>query len=105
MNLSHELIQQIKQTVHKSEPGAEIILFGSYARGDQRTDSDIDLLILTNRTTISDFEKKNIMYNLYDVELQNDLAISSVILSKNDWKMKHACTPFFSNVQHDGIIL
>ncbi len=105
MNLSEHIIQLIKASVHKAEPGADIILFGSYARGDQRTDSDIDLLILTDKTPISDFEKKNIMYNLYDVELQNGLAISSVILSKSDWKSKHAYTPFFSNVQHDGIIL
>jgi predicted nucleotidyltransferase len=105
MNLSKELIHQIKQTVHKAEPGAEIILFGSYARGDNNRNSDIDLLILSDKTSISDFDKKKIIYELYDVELDSGYAISSVILSKKDWKSKHAYTPFFFNVNHDGIIL
>jgi len=30
-------------------PDATIILYGSFARGDHRADSDIDLLILLNQ--------------------------------------------------------
>ena len=35
-----ELLDRLKQTVHEVEPSAEIILFGSRARGDAASDSD-----------------------------------------------------------------
>jgi hypothetical protein len=41
-----EILAKIKQAVKKIEPKVNIILFGYRARGDERTDSDGDLLIL-----------------------------------------------------------
>jgi uncharacterized protein len=105
MNLSKELVDQIKQTIHKTEPGADIILFGSYARGDNRKDSDIDLLILSDKKAIDDADKKRIIYELYEVELNSGHPISSVILSKKDWKTKHTITPFYQNIKMDGVFL
>jgi predicted nucleotidyltransferase len=40
----------IKLTVQAYLPGARIVLFGSYARGDQDHYSDYDLLIITPET-------------------------------------------------------
>lgn len=39
----------IKKSVLATDPNATVILYGSYARGDYREDSDIDLLILLNK--------------------------------------------------------
>ena len=41
-----EIVEKAKQAIRSVEPDAEIILFGSEARGDARPDSDIDLLVL-----------------------------------------------------------
>ncbi len=41
-----EIIEQIRKTVYGIAPTAKTILFGSEARGEARSDSDIDLLIL-----------------------------------------------------------
>ena len=43
------ILQLIKDSVQQTEPGATLILYGSYARGDEREDSDIDILILVDR--------------------------------------------------------
>ena len=43
-----QLIKKIKSTVLQIDQGADIILYGSRARGDYRFDSDWDFLILTN---------------------------------------------------------
>ena len=43
------ILQQITKTVKSKDPGAEIILFGSRARGTAHSESDWDLLILLKR--------------------------------------------------------
>jgi len=40
------ILIKIKESVREVEPESEIMLFGSRARGDERADSDWDLLIL-----------------------------------------------------------
>lgn len=49
--------------LHDVPDVAQIILFGSYARGDARRDSDIDFLILTNR----EYERKEKLKTLADL--------------------------------------
>ena len=41
---------KIKLIVHSFIPEAKILLFGSYARGDEKKDSDYDLLVITNNS-------------------------------------------------------
>lgn len=42
--LMEEIVRRIVETIHPQK----IILFGSRARGDMRSDSDIDLLVIAN---------------------------------------------------------
>lgn len=44
-----QIILRIKEVLHRNEPGLQIVLFGSEARGDARADSDIDLLLLVDK--------------------------------------------------------
>lgn len=46
-----ELLEQVKQSVHEIEPDADIILYGSRARGDAHAESDWDFLILLSNAT------------------------------------------------------
>jgi len=41
--------RKIKRIAQKHDPHAKIILFGSTARGEQKPDSDIDILIITGQ--------------------------------------------------------
>lgn len=43
-----EIVDMIRSILHKVAPNAQIILYGSEARGEARPDSDIDLLILVD---------------------------------------------------------
>ncbi|TSA33675.1 MAG: nucleotidyltransferase domain-containing protein [Porphyromonadaceae bacterium] len=49
MTSTEKILVPIKKMVISLEPGSTVILFGSFARGDNRPDSDIDLLILLDR--------------------------------------------------------
>ena len=54
----------------------KVILYGSYARGDYRDDSDIDIMILVD---MSDIELKSygekLSYMTYDFNLDHDIDI------------------------------
>ena len=45
---SKVLLQRIKEIVYAIEPSAQIFLYGSRARNDERPDSDWDILILVD---------------------------------------------------------
>jgi uncharacterized protein len=99
------LLSEIKKLVLQQEPQAEIILYGSYARGDNRPDSDMDILILLDKENISYEEEKRISYPLYDLELDTSQVISPLIRSKKVWYEKYPNTALFINVNKEGIRL
>jgi predicted nucleotidyltransferase len=100
-----ELLSKIKQTVHSVEPTATVILYGSFARGEDTVDSDIDILILLNKVYLSYHDKKQVKYPLYDIEFETGQIISPLVLSRQDWEIKHRITPFYENVIKEGIVL
>ncbi len=99
------LFDRIKKTVQNVAPSADIILYGSYARGEQKEESDIDLLILVNINTLSYEERKKISYPLFNLESEVGITISPLIYDKYTWENKHYVTPFYKNVKEDGILL
>ena len=84
----------------------KIILYGSYARGDYRENSDLDIMILTDLT---DFEIVRIRTQIwdiaYDIGLDNDVIISVVIKNVNDYNYWSDTLPFYMNIQKEGMIL
>ncbi len=105
MQNEKDILLMIKNSVRNIEPNATVILYGSYARGDNRDDSDIDLLILLEKDKITWQDEKKIKYPLYNIEFDTGKIISPMVLSKKDWEKRHRITPFYENVQHEGIIL
>ncbi len=100
-----DILYRIKNQVLATEPKAEIILYGSYARGDNTNHSDIDLLILLDRDTISGEVERNVTYPLFDIEFETGKIISPFVASKKEWDSRHRVTPFYENVRKEGIIL
>lgn len=105
MTTKKQIIIKIKNLVESEEPNATIILYGSYARGDYREDSDIDILILLDKEKVSLKDEKRIKYPLYDLEFDTSQIISPLIFSKLDWENRHKITPLYENIQKEGIIL
>ncbi len=103
--MQQELINKIKSSVNSTAPNAKIILYGSFARGDNNPESDLDILILLDKDIITREDEVNIKYPLYDIEFETGQIISPLILSKSDWELKHRITPFYDNVKRDGVEL
>ncbi len=85
-------------------PGADVILYGSYARGDHNEESDIDLLILVDKEKITRADEHSITDPLYDIELNTGVIISPMVYAKTDWA-NHRVTPFYENVNREGLHL
>lgn len=100
------ILNQIKSSVKAIDPNAVIILYGSYARGDYHDDSDIDLLILLDveKEKLTYTDKRQISDPIYDIGLATNTLISPKIYSKSGWK-RHRVTPYYENVNNEGIIL
>ncbi len=94
--------QLIRHYINAIDPKAEVILYGSRARGDERHDSDWDILVLTDYSVDLITERK-FRNKLYDLELETGEPLSIFVYSKNDWQTKQRITPFYENVTQEGV--
>ena len=99
-----EIIRRIRQTVNQVDDNAEVILYGSRARGDERTDSDWDILVLTDYQ-IDLTKERGLRYPLYDLALELEEQFSVFVYSKNDWHTRQRITPFYESVSQEGVLL
>ena len=96
-------LYDLKAEILKIEPTAQLILYGSRARGDAKPDSDWDLLLLTEKNKFSFQEEMEIRTPITLVELEIGEMISLQIYNKMEWNSKYYFTPYFENIQQDGI--
>ena len=94
----------IRNYVNSIDPTVDVILYGSRARGDERPDSDWDILILTDYATDLVTERK-FRNRLYDLELELGESFSVFVYARNDWQTKQKVTPFYDSVIQDGILI
>jgi predicted nucleotidyltransferase len=100
-----ELLEQVKQTVHEIEPDADIILYGSRARGDAHAESDWDFLILLDGV-VDDARTDAIRHRLYEIEWDCGEVLSSIVRSRQEWDTPlHQVTPLSKVIREQGILI
>jgi predicted nucleotidyltransferase len=103
IHMRQNIPQQVKKAVLTMDPEAEVVLFGSQARGDSHEESDWDFLILTSRE-VSRSLKREIRDALWEIEMKEEVIISSLIVYSATWK-DTAAWPIHQNIEREGITL
>ena len=97
-----KLIEQVKQAIHKVEPVADIILYGSRSRGDATSESDWDLLILVDGP-VDDKRINKIRYQLYEIEWESGEVISSIVRNREEWNSDlYRIMPIYQQIKREG---
>jgi len=104
MNYKIPSIAQIVNTIVSTVAPDKIILFGSYARGDYRTDSDVDILILKKGLT----NEREITGNLY-LEFFNKKISTPIDLIAMDYDKYNRLSDnigyIYKTIKREGVVI
>lgn len=84
--------------------GARLILFGSQARGDARSDSDWDLLILLNDGQSNEDRFGIYAYPFVELGWGYGTYFSPKIYTYSEWAERKG-SPFYENINREGVVL
>ena len=83
---------------------SKVLLYGSYARGEQTIDSDIDLMVVLKDTQLSVGKEIRLMNeSLFELGFQNDLSISVHPVTENKFATEKSF--FFNRVRSEAVEL
>ena len=102
---NNEIIDRIGKSIRAKDPDAEAFLFGSRARGDNRKNSDWDILILIDNNKVTNEIEDKFRDELYNIELETGQIISTFIYSKIYWNTNLVYSPLYKNVNAEGLRL
>ena len=99
------VLKKCSETIRKIDPSAEVILYGSRARGDAEPESDYDLLILIDGEVT--LEKEDLVCrHLYPLELETGKTLTAFVYSRQQWNTPlYRAMPFYKNIEREGVIL
>lgn len=84
----------------------QVILYGSYARGDFRVDSDVDIMLLVDlpEEKLNDFSDELSQLG-FDCNVKYNVWIMPVVKNIEHFHYWCQAYPFYSNVAKEGISL
>ena len=101
--LIYKIVKELKAKISDKYELHEMRIFGSSARGDRRSDSDIDVfvcLLHVNRQIEED------LFDIaYELELKYDCLIDLIVFSDEALRGKCAETPLYHEVLSEGMIV
>ncbi|MBQ0058967.1 MAG: nucleotidyltransferase domain-containing protein [Lachnospiraceae bacterium] len=82
----------------------KIVLYGSYARGEQTDESDVDIAVI-----LKDGNTEKMHDDMTDIvvdyELDQGVTLSVMPIELEQYKTWHKTLPFYKNLDKEGIVL
>jgi predicted nucleotidyltransferase len=99
------LLNKCKKAINEVVPDAEVILYGSRARGDARDDSDYDILVLTDGPANMAIEEK-LVGCLFPIELESEQVLTVIVYNRQQWDTSlYRAMPLHKNIDREGVVL
>jgi predicted nucleotidyltransferase len=100
-----ELLKRCKKAIRQVVPDADVILYGSRARGDASKYSDYDILVIVNGSADMDLEER-ILDKIYPLELETCEVLTFFIYNRKEWNSPlYRAMPLHKNVDREGVLL
>lgn len=84
----------------------KIYLYGSYARGDFDSESDVDIMIVLNcdKAAVKNY-RKQISIIASRIGLKNDVEVSLLLRDKESFETGQEILPFYRNIVREGVTI
>lgn len=107
-NALRELLKKIYSSTTDIVGSAlcDVILFGSYARGDYDSESDVDIALIINedRNEIKRYNR-DIINLVSDISLTDDVLVSVCCIPESEFEEYKEAMPFYRNIDIEGVRL
>lgn len=103
MEKNNQILDEIKKAIHSVDEHADVILFGSRARGDYHEESDWDILVLTDKENYRRV-RDDMRIPLSNVEIKYNAFIELKVKNRDTWD-DLSNTDFYLNVTEDGVLI
>ena len=103
MKKVHEILQEFKTAIKQlyGQRLKNIVLYGSWARGDATEDSDMDLLVTLEGVINPGKEIDRMIDIITDIDLKHGVLISVYPVSESDYVTLRS--PLLMNVRREGV--
>lgn len=93
----------VKAAIASFDPEAEVVLYGSRARGNASPESDWDFLVILSRP-MAETKIAAIRRALYDIEWDSGEIVCPLFHSRQEWEDPvRTATPFNRQVSREGV--
>ena len=105
---THDILLEFSRQVKRilGNKLSKVVLYGSYARGDYRDNSDIDVMVLTTLTNDEIEQVENQIYNVaFDFQMEYGVDLSVIIKNEDQYNYWLGALPFYNNVEKEGVVI
>ena len=84
----------------------KVLMYGSYARGDFDTDSDVDIaaIVKGERKKLQD-DLKKIWEISSNLELEYETIVSPTVIPFDEYEKYREDIPYYRNIESEGVII
>ena len=82
----------------------KVVLYGSYARGDNQPDSDIDIVAIVHGDRVNlQEELKKVWDRSSELELEYGTIVSPTVIPFEEYEKYKKDIPYYRNIENEGV--